>query len=45
MDTVIGTCFPIHVVGFVYLKVSSWTQIDLKSEIACILKILIDLCT
>ena len=33
MDTDIGACFPILVVGLVYLKVSSWTQSDSKSNI------------
>ena len=30
MDTKLGTCFPIYVVVFVFLKVSSWTPIDSK---------------
>ena len=34
MDTEIGTCLPIHVVVFVSLKDSSWTQIDSKSNFA-----------
>ena len=34
VDTDIGTCFPIHVVVFVSLKVFSWTQIVSKSNIA-----------
>ena len=38
MDTEIGTCFPIQVVVFVSLKVSSWTPIDSKSSIAKFLK-------
>ena len=33
-DTVFGTCFPNQVVVFVSLKVSSWIQIDSKSNIA-----------
>ncbi len=32
--TDIGTCFPIQVVVFVSLKDSSWTQIDLKLNLA-----------
>ena len=38
IDTDTGTCFPIQVVVIVSLKVSSWTQIDSKSNIAKFLK-------
>ena len=38
MDTEIWTCFPIQVVLFVSLRVSSWTQIESKSKIAKFLK-------
>ena len=34
MDTDIETCFPIEVVVFVSLNVSSWTQISSKSNFA-----------
>ena len=37
MDTEIGTCLPIHVLVFVSLKESFWTQIDSKSNIATFL--------
>ena len=38
IDTDIGTCFPIQLVVFVSLKVSSWTQMDSKSNVAKFLK-------
>ena len=38
MDTDINTCFPVQIIVFVSLKVSSWTQLDLKSNSAKFLK-------
>ena len=40
VDTNIGTCFLIHVVAFVSLEVSSWTQIDSNSNISKFLEFL-----
>ena len=38
LDTDIRTCFPVQVVVFGSLKVSSWTQVDSKSNFAKVLK-------
>ena len=45
MVTDSGTCFPIHVVVFVSLLVSFWTQNVSESIIAQFLRIFVDFCT